>query len=138
MPRLAPLALLAHLAPLAPASAQEVMTPGEYEALSEGRTLHYTHRGRPFGAEQYFPGRRSLWRFADGSCTAGTWHAEGDDVCFRYEPDTPALCWRFLREGTRVSATLLPNATDPAPDLRLDLARIDAAPLPCPAPDLGM
>ena len=136
MTRLAPLAAL--LALTAPAAAQTVMTPGEYEALAEGRTLHFTHRGRPFGAEQYFPGRRSLWRFADGTCTPGSWHAEGDDVCFTYEPDAPALCWRFERHGARISATLLPNAADPAPDLRLDLGRIDDAPLPCPAPDLGM
>ncbi len=125
------------LAPL-PAPAQSVLTPGEYEALSERRTLHYTHRGRPFGAEQYFPGRRSIWRFANGACSFGEWHAEGENICFRYESDAPALCWQFMRSGERLSAVLLPNASNPEPELRLDLSHVDDEPLPCPAPDLGM
>ena len=136
MIRLAPLAL-ALLAPV-PAPAQSPMTPGEYEALAEGRTLHYTLQGRPFGAEQYFPGRRSIWRFNTGICTSGEWHAEGDNICFTYGSDAPAICWRFQRSGDRVSAALMPSATDPDPDFRLDLSHIDDEPLPCPGPDTGM
>ncbi len=93
-----PLVLLLLLAPVA--AAQEVVSPEAFERLAEGRTLHFTLDGAPFGAEQYFPGRRSLWRFEDGSCEAGAWRPEGDLVCFRYEAEGPsAQCWRFRRAG---------------------------------------
>jgi hypothetical protein len=116
-----------------PAGAQSPVTPEAFEAMSEGRTLHFTLDGLPFGSEQYFPGRRSLWRFADGTCDRGGWWAEGERICFAYDGHPEPQCWRFLRDGDRFRAEL----ADGDGALVLDLSRTDDARLPCPAPDLG-
>lgn len=121
-----------------PAAAQATVSPEAYEALAEGRTLHYTLKGQPFGAEQYFPGRRSLWRFAGGDCVAGHWHAEGSRICFTYEDDPFPLCWDFQRKGDRVRARLLAGPGPGEPPFVLELSHIDDAPLDCPGPGLGM
>jgi hypothetical protein len=119
----------------AAAAAQAPVSPGAFETMSEGRTLHFTLDGLPFGAEQYFSGRRSLWRFADGTCDRGTWHAEGERICFVYDADPQPQCWRFLREGDRYSAALVGGEGEG--DFVLELSHADHAPLPCPGPDLG-
>lgn len=114
---------------------QTPVSPEAFEAMSEGRTLHFTLQGSPFGSEQYFPGRRSLWRFADGTCESGTWRADGERICFTYEDDAAPQCWRFQREGDRFSAAL--TGTEGAGDFVLDLSHSDQEPLHCPGPDLG-
>lgn len=136
MLRSATLALLLLVA--APGVAQTRLSPDEYEALAVGRTLHYTHRGQPFGAEQYFSGGRTLWRFATGQCSAGKWYADGANVCFDYEGNPRTLCWAFQRSGNRVRAHLLPDAEVREPGFALDLSHIDDKPLACPGPDVGM
>ena len=47
-----PLVLILML--LGGATAAQEMTPQEFESFSEGRPLHFTLNGAPFGAEQYF------------------------------------------------------------------------------------
>jgi hypothetical protein len=121
-----------------PAAGQSIVSPEAYEALAEGRTLHYTLEGQPFGAEQYFPGRRSLWRFAAGDCVAGIWHAEGPRICFVYEDDPQPQCWSFLHSGDRLRAKLLTEPRSGGPPLVLELSHVDDAPLDCPGPDVGM
>ena len=120
------------------AEAQTLLSPGEYEAMSEGRTLHYTYRGQPFGSEQYFADRRSLWRYDTGVCQAGRWHAEGKNACFTYDDNPETMCWVFLRSGNRVVAMLVPRPGSPEADFVLDLSHIDDEPLDCPGPDVGM
>ncbi len=128
---------LALVLPLALGTAAEAgtLSPGEFEALAQGRTLWFSDARGGFGAEQYLPGRRSLWRYADGSCVAGVWWDEGDLVCFRYESGPEAQCWRFAREGERTSATHV--GPDGAEGTVLDLERIDVSPLPCAGPEVG-
>ena len=99
------LALLALLA--SPAAAQGVLTPGAFEAMSEGRTLHFTRQGARYGAEQFFEGRRSLWRYADGTCTEGRWWDEGGAICFRYADEPAPQCWRFLPRSGGMAAELV-------------------------------
>lgn len=110
-----------------------------FEKLAEGNTLRFTTRdGAPFGAEQYFPGRRSLWQYADGSCAEGVWWPERDRICFSYGPEAARECWRFESGPTGISVRLM-EGSDGAPvgELLLDLAGIDQAPLDCPGPDVG-
>lgn len=128
------LALVALLLP-APALAQQVIQPGDFAALAEGHTLHFSRDGAPFGAEQYFPGRRSLWRYAGGECETGTWWDEGDLVCFDYGDGFPPQCWRFRRSGGEITATLVEQGVESSAPLRL--TRRDATPLDCPGPDVG-
>jgi hypothetical protein len=134
MPRLRPLLLLLPLAP--PASAQEALSPQAFEAMAEGHTLRFTLDGAPFGAEQYFPGRRSLWRFEDGSCEAGEWWPEGGLVCFRYEGGEVAVqCWRFRQAGASWEAAQVEDGAETGFALRL--AESDTTPLDCPGPSVG-
>ncbi len=117
------------------ASAQAIVPPAAFEALSTGRTLHFTLDGQPFGSEQFFAGRRSLWRYADATCEPGVWRAEGQAICFEYDTSPEAVCWHFVETPEGYAAQLV---EDGAPsDLRLDLARIGTDPLPCPGPEVG-
>ncbi len=126
-------AALAGALALGAASARaEPVSPGEFEALAEGMTLHFGLDGIPFGAEQFFAGRRSLWQFADGTCQEGRWWDEGGLICFAYPPEPAELCWRLTRENGRLFAE---NMTQGG--LRLEMIRRDEIPLPCPGPDVG-
>lgn len=108
--------------------------PSAFEALAEGHTLTFAHDGMPYGAEQYFPGRRSLWRYPDGTCAGGVWWADGDRVCFRYGEDAPRECWTFTTGPTGISVARVGGE---GPGIVLDLERIDETPLDCPGPRVG-
>ncbi|MFO1141269.1 MAG: hypothetical protein U1E59_02585 [Amaricoccus sp.] len=125
--------LLALLA--APAAAEDTLTPDAFAALVTGHTLHFTLDGIPFGAEQYFDGQRSLWRFEDGSCESGRWWADGDRICFDYGDALGTECWRFHRAGDDVAAALVRDGAETGFTLRL--AGSDEAPLDCPGPSVG-
>ncbi len=122
-----------------PAAAQEerLVAPDAFEALAEGRTLHFSLDGVPFGSERFYPGRRSLWRFAgDGSCAEGVWHARGEEICFVYPgPKVGPICWRFLREGEGYAARLVEGGAETG--FRLVLEAMDDARLACPGPEVG-
>lgn len=113
--------------------------PAEFERLAEGHTLHFVTRdGAPFGAEQYFPGRRSLWQYPDGTCAEGKWWPEDRDICFSYGPGAERECWSFETGPSGMSVRLAEGAADaPAGNLVLDLAGVDDVPLDCPGPDIG-
>ncbi len=112
-----------------------MVPPAAFEALAEGHTLHFTLDGAPFGAEQYFPGRRTLWRYADGLCAEGRWWGSGDSVCFAYDDVEGAQCWRFTRAGSGLAADLVEGGDGPG--FELQLAQTDDARLPCPGPKVG-
>lgn len=125
----------AALATAAPALAETVVPPAAFEALATGRTLHFTLNGRPFGAEQFFPGRRSLWRYADATCEPGIWAAEGAAICFDYGTGDGPICWHFVETAQGYAARLLED--DRPAGLQLELDRISDDPLPCPGPEVG-
>ncbi len=132
---IAHLPLLFALALAAPAAAQGPMTPEAFEALAEGHVLHFSRDGRSFGAEQYFPGRRSLWRYADGTCAEGVWWAEAGGVCFRYQERSDTQCWRFLDDAGGLAAELVEDGAGTG--FVLELSSRDETPLPCPGPKVG-
>jgi hypothetical protein len=117
------------------AVAQETVPPAAFETLAEGRTLHFTLDGLPFGSERFFAGRRSLWRYVDGTCAHGHWFGEGDAICFLYDGETTPICWTFTTEGGEYQARLVENGAETG--FVLDLAAIDEAPLDCPGPEVG-
>jgi hypothetical protein len=117
------------------AVAEDRVSPSDFEALAKGRTLHFTLDGLPFGAEQFFSGRRSLWRFLDGTCAAGRWYDDGGAFCFVYDGDGAPICWHFTTQHGRHRARLIEGGTETG--FVLDLAGIDDAPLDCPGPDVG-
>lgn len=130
------LALILGLAAL-PAGAAP-LDPASFEAMAEGHTLHFSRGGEPFGAEQYFPGRRSLWQYPDGTCAEGNWWPEGDRVCFSYGAGAERECWSFETGAQGLSVRLVEGSGGaPVGELLLDLAGIDRTPLDCPGPDVG-
>ncbi len=119
----------------APALAAELVPHEAFQAMAEGRTLHFTLGGAPFGSEQFFPGRRSLWRFADGRCAPGRWEAQGPEICFVYDADPTPICWLFRRAGAAFAAHLLDGGAETG--FSLELERVAEEPLPCLGPRVG-
>jgi len=113
----------------------EEMTAEAFERFAEGRTLYFTRDGAPFGAEQYFPARRSLWQYADGTCAAGVWWAAAGGICFRYEERSDTQCWRFDDRPDGFAAELVEGGAGTG--FVLELSRRDDTPLPCPGPRVG-
>ncbi len=133
MRTVAALVLLSALATAA--RAETPVSPEAFEAMTEGRTLHFRLGGVPFGAEQFLPGRRTLWRFAEDACEPGRWYGEGDAICFVYETQPGPICWRFLRDGEDFTAALIEDGAETG--FHIDLDRIEASPLACLGPNLG-
>lgn len=119
---------------LAPPAAA-AMDAAAFEALTAGRTLHFSLDGAPFGSEQFLPGRRTIWRFRDDLCQAGRWWTEGAAICFAYDAEPAPICWSFDAAAEGHVAELLEGGL--ATGFRLTLDRIDTAPLPCPGPEVG-
>ena len=119
------------------ALAQSRVTAPEFEALAEGRTLYFSRGGAPYGAEQYLPGRLTIWRYADGTCANGRWFPVQDLICFVYENEPQRVqCWIFeRREGTYYAR---PDGTPPESFGEIEMSGSSRAPLICNAPDLGV
>lgn len=119
----------------APAAAEERLDAAAFEALAQGRTLFFTRDGAPYGAEQYLPGRRVIWQYADGSCSEGVWFAAEGALCFLYEHAERPQCWIFARRGEARFARRPGQPAGTPGELRL--SRITETPLVCGAPGLG-
>ncbi len=115
--------------------AETPMTAKAFETYSQGRTLYFGADGTPYGAEQYLPGRRVIWTFLDGECQMGHWYEDSGAICFLYEnqPRDPQ-CWRFFRNGDRVSARFENN---PSSNPLVEVHKT-TEPLICPGPKVGV
>jgi len=91
------------------ASAQSLITPEEFEDLSEGKTLHFNNELGYHGSEQYLSDREVRWRFANGLCQVGFWYDEGDAICFQYENEPAPICWYFWQTERGLEAEQLPQ-----------------------------
>ena len=139
MHRAASLLLAATLA--LPALAQEVtpvadapMTGAEFEAYATGKTLSYAQDGVVWGSEQYLPGRKVIWAFTEDDCQYGRWYEESGNICFLYDNDPDAQCWKFFREASGLRAIFL--GADGGTSLS-EVAQT-TTPLNCPGPDVGV
>lgn len=115
--------------------AQEIVSPSEFQRMSEGKTLYFSRGGRFYGAEQFYTRRRSLWQFADGECDEGEWFARQDFICFVYDQNPTPQCWQFLRLGPDSFAARAEGASEEF-DILLD--RVDESPLDCKGPATGV
>ena len=115
-----------------PAAAETPLTAGSFDELTRGRTFYYAEDGVPYGAEEYREGREVVWSFLDGRCLRGTWHQEGEAICFVYEgrEDDPQ-CWHFFHDGG-LSARFLGGGTD------LTELGQTVEPLHCVGPEVGV
>ena len=105
-----------------------------FEALSRGRTLLYSDGGRPYGIEQYLPGRRVIWAFVGEECREGEWVAEGNEICFVYEDNPVPQCWTYFQTADGLKARF---RGDPAGAPMISI-RESEAPMPCEGPMLGV
>lgn len=129
----APLVALLLLAGPA-AQAGQILDAAGLEALAGRATLHFRTRDGAYGAEQFLPGRRSLWKFAGGSaCQSGHWYPRGQAICFLYEGEVAPSCWVLELVGEGLVARSETDESAPV----LTLERIDPAPLPCPHVGVG-
>jgi len=105
-----------------------------FEAEVTGRTLTYSENGTVYGAEQYLPGRRVLWRFVGEECQPGRWFPRGDAICFTYDADLQEHCWRFWRDGDALTARLITDG----PEVALSRIAQSVQPLACNGPEVGV
>ncbi|PTV94590.1 hypothetical protein C8J27_107121 [Rhodobacter aestuarii] len=131
------IALALCLAPLA-ATAEEVGPPlsaDQFDQLTLGKTITYSSGGEVYGVEQYRPGRKVVWAFAEGQCEEGDWFAMNDQICFDYHSQQVGLqCWTFHQSGDALVAWFEGNR-EGAPLVSLEEVN---TPLNCPGPEIGV
>lgn len=118
----------------APASAQEALSGPEFDALTIGKTFHFSVEGEVYGGEAYLPGHVIDWSYLDGDCKRGSWYAEAGNICFVYEDGLQSQCWTFFRQGDGLRARLATNEADARPYS----AEIAQNPLYCRGPEVGV
>lgn len=115
----------------APALAQELITPGQFLDIAEGKTLtfHNWDTGSFFGIEQFLSRSLSVWRETGKDCVYGRVTAEGRELCFRYDNAPERLvCWLPFRHGDRLLVRLA-RFSDPEVQ---EIVGISEDPIPCP------
>jgi len=111
------------------------MTPDEFEAYVEGKTLYFAGDGQaPYGAEQYRADRRVRWSFLDGECKEGQWFVDLDLICFVYQDDPEPQCWSFYKTPTGGLKALFENDPDQTTLYEVSEA---SGPLQCYGPEVG-
>ncbi|MEM9584246.1 MAG: hypothetical protein AAGA08_14145 [Pseudomonadota bacterium] len=117
-----------------PSAAETILSAQEFEAMTTGKTLYFNRFGEPYGAEQYFADRRVIWTFLDGRCERGAWYNEGDTICFVYETQSEAQCWKALKINGKTRVRILGDV----PSNDLVVVGEDQADLHCPGPGVGV
>ncbi len=126
------LAAAAAAAPLAPEGAP--LDAVAFEARVTGRTFFYNVGGRPYGAEQYLPGRQVVWAFTGQDCRRGRWYEEAGLICFVYEDEPDPQCWTFAEGPQGLTARF---QGDPG-SLPLIAVQQSPEPMACMGPDVGV
>lgn len=118
----------------APLSAEKAMNAATFEAYTAGKTITFGYAGQPaYGLEQYQENRRVVWQFIDGDCMNGVWYESKGSICFRYDNDPEAKCWKFYDEAGGLRAEFM-NRPDAS---ALYQAQDSTETLFCPGPDLS-
>ena len=121
----------------APLAAQELGPPMDaaaFDARTVGRTITYSVGGQPYGIEQYMPGQKVLWAFAEGQCKEGTWFQAGEFICFDYQDENGLQCWTFHERGPDLVARFRGQSQN-EPLVGLSES---PEPLVCQGPDVGV
>ena len=87
------------------AIAQERITPEDFLAIANGKTLTFTnlHSGSLVGIEEYLSPRLSVWRASGGECVYGEITVEEERLCFLYDYlDPEKACWWVFQQGERI------------------------------------
>ncbi|WP_444455179.1 hypothetical protein ACTTAI_07575 [Rhodobacter capsulatus] len=125
------------LAPLG-ALAEDIgppLTAEQFDAQTLGKTITYSAGGVTYGIEEYRPGHKVVWAFAEGDCEEGDWFQKGEQICFDYHSaDVGLQCWTFHMQGNALVAWF-EGKKDSSPLVSLDTS---TAPLNCPGPEVGV
>lgn len=131
------LCLALALSPL-PLAAQDLGPPlsaAQFDALTRGKTITYSSGGVTYGIEQYRPGQKVVWAFAEGDCQEGDWYQDGAQICFDYhEPEVGLQCWTFHLRGSDLVAWF-EGRQEGEPLVSLKESTV---PLNCPSPEVGV
>lgn len=128
------LSLLIAFAASAAGAADAPLSPDAFDAISRGRTMVYSDGDRPYGMEQYLPGRRVIWAFLGEQCRQGEWYADGSEVCFVYEDNPVPQCWTYFDTPGGLRARYRDDP-EGAPMISV---RESETPMPCAGPMLGV
>ena len=83
------------------ATAQDFLTPEEFEHYTNGNTLRFERHGSEYhGLEEYLPDRRVRMQAPDGTCHDGHWYVQGPSICFSYDGWPEPECWMIARGET--------------------------------------
>lgn len=116
------------------ALAEPPLSAEEFDARTIGRTITYSAFGQPYGVEQYLPGHKVIWAFAEGECKEGTWFQDGDYICFDYRDDSGLQCWTFHDTPEGLMARFLgDDENEPLVSLSES-----TEPLSCQGPEVGV
>lgn len=117
-----------------PVQAETILSPSQFEAFTNGKTVYFARHGKAYGAEQYLRNRKVIWAFSDGECSFGEWFAQGDQLCFIYEGRLNPICWNFVETDAGRAVRVVGD--DPANDLVI--VGSDTENLNCAAPNVGV
>lgn len=117
-----------------PVGAEKAMNAAAFEAYTAGKTIIFGYTGQPaYGIEQYQEGRRVVWQFIGGDCMNGVWYESKGNICFRYDDDPEAKCWKFYDDPAGLRAEFMNRPDGSA----LYQAQDSTETLHCPGPDLS-
>lgn len=117
----------------APVGAETILNAQEYDDISLGKTIYLDQGDAFYGAEQHFPGRRTMWKQAGGQCVEGFWYQSGDAICFNYPELADTACWLILQTQEGIKARLV--GSEPMEDLLI--VAVDTKELLCETPFLN-
>ncbi len=120
--------------PGGPVWAESPMTGAEFEAYTQGKTLHFSDQAGNAGAEQYLPNRQVRWGDPDGNCLTGQWYEEGPMICFLYEDRSEPRCWGIYKRESGLVAIF---GNDPVNSALFETGQ-SRAPVFCRGPDVGV
>lgn len=118
------------------AQAQKNLTGDEFDELSLDSTMYFTENGMFYGAEQFLPDRRTVWRAEDGTCVNGEWAEVEGDICFMYDNGSVAACWQIVATDQGLTITSANNFGQ-SPTV-LQLSGQDTSPILCTGPKFGV
>ena len=121
----------------APATAETLLSPSQFEQDAAGKTLYFRDTNGDFSAEQYRPDRRVTLLHETGSCMTGRWEPRGDEICFVYVEDPDRWhCWHYIEATDGGRLHRLTNEASAV--YELFIVGEDTSPLECPGPGVGV
>ena len=89
------------------AAAEPLDTAAKFEAYVRARTIFFhLGEGQIYASERYMADRRVRWSLLEGACQEGEWWAQDGLICFAYEGNANAQCWKvdLTPEGMRATS----------------------------------